>query len=99
MYLLWKRNGPGAAFQGFPSCPKRMLGPEAPGQVSQATPDQVTEKTLTLGSPPALPFRRRTVVSKVESNYIGQTDNLGRPAQRLPPWGASIGQPRAPFPH
>lgn len=50
MYLLWKRNGPWAALRGFPSYPKLMLGPEAPGQASKATPDKATEKTLTLDS-------------------------------------------------
>lgn len=50
MYLLWKRNGPWAALRGVPSYPKLMLGPEAPGKASKATPDQATEMTLTLGS-------------------------------------------------
>ena len=90
MYLLWKRNGLWAALQGFLSYSKPMLGPEAPGQARKVTPDQATEKILTLGSLLAI----QTVVGKGVSNCVGQIDNLGWRAQWFALWGLAVGSPK-----
>lgn len=91
MCLLWKRNGPWAALQGFPSYPKLMLGPEAPGQVSQATPDQATEKTLTLGS--LLAFQKEGS-SRQRGVQLCRPDRQRRMTSSMAsPMGAGSGQP------
>lgn len=97
MYLLRKINGAGAAFQGFPSYPKLMLGPEAPGRVSQATPDQVTEKTLTLGSLLAVQKENSSQQRRVQLYRPDRQLRTG--SSTASPTGASSGQPRAPSPH
>lgn len=94
-YLLWKRNMPWAALQGFSSYPKQMLGPEAPGQGSQATPDQATEKTSTFGSLLAIQKdsgqQRRVQLCRPDRQ-------LRMESSMASPVGASSGQPPLP-PH
>lgn len=97
MYLLWKRNGPWAALQGFLSYSKPMLGPEAPGQASKVTPDQATEKTLTLGSLLAIQkedSRRQRGVQPCRPDR-----QLRMESSMVCPVGAGSGQPQAPFLH
>lgn len=92
-YLLWKRNMPWAALQGFSSYPKQMLGPEAPGQGSQATPDQATEKTSTFGSLLAIQKdsgqQRRVQLCRPDRQ-------LRMESSMASPVGASSGQPPSP---
>lgn len=92
-YLLWKRNMPWAALQGFPSYPKQMLGPEAPGQGSQAIPDQATEKTST--------FVSLLAIQKEDSGQqrgVQLCRQLRMESSMASPVGAGSGQPLPPSP-
>lgn len=92
-YLLWKRNMPWAALQGFPSYPKQMLGPEAPGQGSQAIPDQATEKTST--------FVSLLAIQKEDSGQqrgVQLCRQLRMESSMASPVGAGSGQPLPPPP-
>ncbi|XP_029402112.1 uncharacterized protein LOC115065365 [Mus pahari] len=91
-YLLWKRNMPWVALHGFPSHPKEMLGPEAPGQGSQATPDQATVKTSTFGSLLAIQKEDSGQQRGVQLCRPDRQLRMGR-AQWLPPWEPTVGSP------
>lgn len=85
---------PGQPYRAFPPIQSRCWAPRPLGR--EARQSQIKPQRRPQPLSLSLLFRRRTVVSKGESNCV---DNLGWRAQWRLPWEPAVGSPFPPPPH